>query len=493
MRAFLAAAAVAAAAWAYAGTPPATNAAMDPATETIEPVHAASRALLFGDRLLRRDALAALIARGRPDAAAAMILALRYRPEAKAELTAALAALTGGQGEDWFEWMLWQEAHPEIVPHPSFAPLKLEVLRRTDPAFLRLLNEHTVPELTIRLEEVAWGGVPVDGIPSLDRPKMVRAGEADYLDAGDLVFGIQIEGDARAYPLRILGWHEMMNDVVGGIPVALAYCTLCGAGILFETTAPILETEGGAEATAAGEAETVLSVDGPLTLATSGLLYRSNKLMYDRQTDSLWNQFTGEPVSGPLVGRGIALTIRPMVTTTWAAWQAEHPETTVLSVDTGHRRDYRSGVVYGDYFASEALMFPALADESRLAKKDLVFGIRDVAAARAWPIALFAEEAIVNDQIGERPIVLLGDAESRTVRAYERGPRTFVAADDGWLIDDAGMRWRIGEHALTGPTDGRLARLPGHVAYWFAWDGFLGARSTLYPDPAQQDRPGGDE
>ena len=130
--------------------------------------------------------------------------------------------------------------------------------------------------MRIRLEEVVWGGVQFDGIPSLDNATMINADKADYLLDTDLVFGIEINGDARAYPLRIMGWHEMANDVIGGVPVALAYCTLCGSGILYET---LLEGS-----------------DDPLVFGSSGLLYRSNKLMFDRTTNSLWNQFSGEPV-----------------------------------------------------------------------------------------------------------------------------------------------------------------------------------------------------
>ena len=98
---------------------------------------------------------------------------------------------------------------------------------------------------------------------------MIAAGDADYLRDDDLVFGVEINGDIRAYPLRIMGWHEMFNEVIGGVPVALAYCTLCGAGILFETA--------------------VEGRDEPFVFSTSGFLYRSNKLMYDRQTESMWN------------------------------------------------------------------------------------------------------------------------------------------------------------------------------------------------------------
>ena len=425
-------------------------------------VAAQSAAVIFGNAADRRAALDALEARGDQDAAAAIILALRYRREATAELSTSLEKLTGAEGFGWGDWMVWQEANPAVKPHASFTDLKLQVLQRLDPEFLRFFGrEWVAPEkMKIRLEEATWGGVEVDGIPSLDNPELIAAGDADYMLDDDLVFGVEINGDARAYPLRIMGWHEMFNEVIGGVPVALAYCTLCGSGILFET-----QIEGR---------------DAPLVFGSSGLLYRSNKLMFDRETHSLWNQFTGEPVVGPLVDSGLKLKIRPVVITSWAAWRAAHQETRILSLETGHRRDYGSGVVYAAYFSSPELMFPAVVNEERLRQKDYVFGIRNVAAAKAWPIEAFAGGAVINDAVGLRDVVLLGDAATRTVRAYDRGGRVFEAGGEPDQLQGPGGRWLVEEEGLVGPDGTRLARVPGHIAYWFAWDSYLGVRSELY-------------
>jgi len=424
-----------------------------------------SRALMVGTDGDFRNALAALRTRGNPDAAAAMILALRYRRYAVRDLSEALEEVTGHTALGWFDWMLWQEAHPEIAPHPSFIELKLDTFRRVDPNFLSFFrHDWAEPEnMRIRLEEITWGGVAVDGIPSLDDPKLIAATAADYLRDDDLVFGIEINGDARAYPLRIMGWHEMFNEVIGGVPVALAYCTLCGSGILFET-----RVEGR---------------ERPFVFGSSGLLYRSNKLMFDRETDSLWNQFTGQPVVGPLVDSGITLEIRPVVIVPWTRWRAAHPQSRVLALDTGHRRDYGSGVVYAEYFASPDLMFPTRADESRLRRKDYVFGIRDVGAAKAWPIEAFAGGAVINDAVGNRTVVLIGNAETRSVRAYERGGRSFEAGAEEHRLRGPGGLWQVTEEALLGPGGTRLTRVPGHLAYWFAWDGYLGVQSELYQPP----------
>ena len=426
-----------------------------------------SETMIFGSESERRAALRVLAERGQSDIVASLILAMRYRRGDPGQAET-FRAVTGETAEGWFEAMLWQERHPEVVPHSSYRELKLDILERIDGEFLRFLGgkRSLGKNLKIRLEEITWGGVRVDGIPSLDFPKLIGAEAAGYLLDSDLVFGVAINGDVRAYPLRIMGWHEMFNEVIGGVPVALAYCTLCGAGILFET-----QVEGR---------------ERPLIFGSSGLLYRSNKLMFDRSTDSLWNQFTGEPVSGPLAGMGIRLKIRPVAITTWAAWRARHPETKVLSLETGHTRDYGSGVVYREYFASPDLMFPAAtAPGSALRPKDFVFGMRDFGAAKAWPLAAFGTGAVINDSLGGREVVLIGSAETRSVRAYERGARHFEAGSDAAQLKGPGGTWRIEEEALVGPAGETLPRLPGHIAYWFAWDGYLGVKSELYdPDTA---------
>jgi len=423
---------------------------------------------LFGAPPTADDAVIRLADRGNQDVVPALVLALRYRGAEPATLDA-ISRLTGTPITDWNDAMLWQEANPDVIPHISYRDLKLAVFERIDPRFMEFLGgwRSRQENLGIRLEEITWGGVRVDGIPSLDNPTLIAAGDADYLLPDDLVFGVAINGDARAYPLRIMGWHEMFNDTIGGVPLALAYCTLCGAGILFET-----DVEG---------------QDKPLVFGSSGFLYRSNKLMFDRQTNSLWNQFTGEPVSGELRDSGIKLKIRPVVITTWADWQSRNPDTRVLSLDTGFRRDYGSGVVYAEYFASPDLMFPTIVrDESTVQRKDYVFGIREVGAAKAWPLAAFESERVINDTVGGRNVVLVGDAATRTVRAYDRGDLSFGATDRADRLAAVGEVWTVGESALEAQDGRRLARVPGHISYWFAWDGYLGVRSELYQTASGQ-------
>ncbi len=421
----------------------------------------AQRDLMFGDRGEYLAALDVIEAYGRPDIAPGLILALRFSLASKRPIVKVLEAVTGATaGPNWFQWMLWQEGNPDLVPHESFTALKRDLFLRIDANFADFLRPKYLVRgrMKIRLEEITWGGVIKDGIPSLDNPELTGAAQATYLRPDDLVFGVKINGDARAYPLRIMGWHEMFNEVIGGVPVALAYCTLCGSGILFET-----QVEGRA---------------APFVFGSSGFLYRSNKLMFDRETNSLWNQFTGKPVVGPLADSGIELRQRPVVISTWQDWAARNPGTRVLSLNTGHRRNYGSGVVYGDYFASNDLMFPVLVDQSANLQKSYVFGIRVMGAAKAWPLKYFTETPVINDQIAGLPVVLIGNARTRTVRAYERGDREFSL--DGEVLRTAGgSAWVLGEDSLVGE-GAKLARVPGHIAYWFAWENYLGAESEIY-------------
>ncbi len=422
----------------------------------------AQRAALFGTSSEFNAGMSLVADRGQPDLAAGFILMLPFARNRGPRMAEVLATITGKDyGTDWFQWMLWQERTPEIVPHESYAPLLRELYLRIDPEFSDFLRlEHLDRnKARIRIEEITWGGVVKDGIPSLDNPDLIEASAAEYMRGDDLVFGVSINGDARAYPLRIMGWHEMFNEVIGGVPVALAYCTLCGSGILFETQ--------------------VQGRSAPMVFGSSGFLYRSNKLMFDRGTHSLWNQYTGEPVVGPLVGSGIALNQRPVVITTWDSWKASNPTTKILSVNTGHRRNYGSGVVYQDYFGSPDLMFPALVDQRAHQQKDYVFAVRQFGAARAWPLKAFEKRSVLNDAIANTPLLLIGDAKKRSVRAYERGARTFRATAGG-LQDDTGATWRVGENGLVGPDGTTLPRVAGHISYWFAWDNYLGDAATVY-------------
>ena len=304
-------------------------------------------------------------------------------------LVGALRKLTGQKlaalEEAWADALVWHGKQTGLDPPPGYTGWKGELYgQEIDPRFRFLLYKDA--PTTARVEEVAWGGVKPAGIPALVNPKTLEAAEADYLADTDAVFGVSIDGDHRAYPLRILDWHEMANDVVGGRPVALAYCTLCGAGILFDA--------------AAGKTS--------YKFGSSGLLFRSNKLMFDDSTFTLWNQITGEPVVGKLVGKGIKLNILPLVLTSWGEWKRQHPDTKVLDPNTRYKRPYRPGAAYGPYFGSPDTMFPVWQQSRRFPKKARVFALRVDGAPKAYPLdELNQAGGIVNDTLGGKNVVVV--------------------------------------------------------------------------------------
>jgi Protein of unknown function (DUF3179) len=431
----------------------------DAVAQDAETLSARSFALFSGPPEQRRAVLDALVASGRKDAAPILILALRYTSgDGEAAVLKALEKLTGEKpGDGWDDWMRWQEAHPETGTIAGFGALQARVFQLIDPNFKVFLTGRETHD--IRLEEITWGGVVKDGIPALTNPKLIAAADATYLNDSDLVFGISINGDVRAYPLRILDWHEMFNDVIGGVPVSLAYCTLCGSGILFETSV-------------AGQA-------APFVFGSSGFLYRSNKLMYDQATHSLWNQFTGRPVVGALNGSGIELKTRPVVITQWGDWKTQHADSKALALDTGHKRDYSTGAAYASYFNSDGLMFPTNVDETRLKQKDYVFALRSSGTEASWPLKLFEGGAVINDTAGVVDVVLIGDAATRTVRAYRSEGLRFEKGANASMVKQGSADWSVTEDALVGPNGKTLARLPGHIAYWFAWNGYFGKNGKL--------------
>lgn len=317
-----------------------------------------------------------------------------------------------------------------------------------DPSFEDYFDES--PAAKIRLDEILWGGVVRDGIPPLDHPKMIAAAEAGYLEDDNMVFGVSFDGDTRAYPRRILAWHEMFKDSIAGVHYTGVYCTLCGSMILYRSAVRGEHHE----------------------LGTSGFLYRSNKLMYDHATQSLWSTLTGTPAVGPLVGRGIELEPRHVVTTTWGEWRRRHPGTRVLSLDTGHRRDYREGAAYRDYFATDDLMFSVPELDGRLRNKDEVLALRfpDVPGEQlAIAVDFLWMNSVYHDALGGGEFVVLTD-RSGASRVYEAAGRRFTRWDDDTTVwDGDGYRWAVEEDALVGPEGERLERLPAHRAFWFGW------------------------
>ena len=365
-------------------------------------------------------------------------------------LTAFLQRQTGQRfGDDLRAWRRWLWSRP-VRPHSRYSEFKAELYARIDPRF-RAFFRPQVPA-TIRLDEIDWGGVPVNGIPPLRAPRVESAEDARWLRDGHIVFGVIINGEARAYPRRILAWHELALDTVGGVPLAIVYCTLCGTVIPYEGTV-------------AGR---------PFTFGTSGLLYRSNKLMFDEETASLWSSMDGTPVVGPLVGKVPRLAIRPVVTTTWGDWRRAHPRTTVLSLQTGFTRDYGEGVAYRNYFSTDRTMFETPVADARLRNKAEVVVLRPGVLAPDSPPVAIATETLRRRPVfpsavdGHRLVVITSQGGAN--RVFSSGTRTFSTGRDArTIVDERGLTWTVSDEALTGPDGERLPLVPTHRAFWFGW------------------------
>ena len=415
-----------------------------------DPAVAAFLQILLGDETAAEEALT-LVERQWHAGFVPMSLELMHlgaAPARSSRLIALLEEETEQQlGYDlaaWYEW-IWNRPS---APHPAYGDFKSLLYSLIDPAFRMYFSSARQTE--IRLDEIRWGGVLQDGIPPLRSPRMLAADEATYLADSNIVFGLEVNGDARAYPKRILAWHEMFVDHIGDVPVAGVYCTLCGAMVLYKTEHAGVNHE----------------------LGTSGFLYRSNKLMYDRATQSLWNTLWGTPVVGPLVGHGIELETLGVVTTTWGAWRKRHPQTLVLSQDTGYTRDYSEGAAYREYFATDELMFNVPVLDRRLKNKDEILGFI-MGGEEFRPLALASsflqQNSLYHDKVGQQDIVILTD-DSGAHRVYETGGTMFESWDRfATAIDSDGTPWKLSEARLESD-DGRIKnRLPAHRAFWFGW------------------------
>ena len=375
------------------------------------------------------------------------------------QVTVALEQITGNRWHvrEWLDAAEWLRQHPEIEPPSRFDKWKGRLFSLIHKPIGEFLYEG-VPR-RIRLEQIVWGGVAKDGIPDLINPPHVSAGQATYLRDDDRVFGVTINGQHRAYPLRIMNAHEMANDELGGEPIALAYCTLCGTAIVYSTNLKELSQE-------------------PVQFGTSGLLYRSNKLMYDRVTNTLWNQFTGEPAVGPLVESDIRLKQFPITLTTWEDWRTAHRDTTVLGIDTGvypptsYLPEDNPNAIYFDYFNSPNPIFPIGERSDLLSEKDVVLGLAVDGRAKAYPLDTLKNEPVLNDSVASANVVVITNPDAGSVRVFDRGEHLFSRPDFEALTiaDEQGNAWQITEDALVNQGSGeQLGRMPGSLGFWFAW------------------------
>ena len=282
------------------------------------------------------------------------------------------------------------------------------------------LSDALIPE-----DKVFEGGPPKDGIPSIDEPIFVKIGvkpglnvsEVKRLDDDDLVLGINLNGIARAYPIPIMNWHEIVNDQFGDLPVVITFCPLCGSGMAFEST-----------------------INGrKLTFGVSGLLYNSDVLLYDRQTESLWSQIKSQAVSGEF--KSTRLKSVPMQHTTWKHWREQFPDTEVLSYDTGYRRDYGRDP-YSGYENIETTYFPVEFRAKGLHPKEKVIGLEVNGQFKAWPFVELrkANKAgkAIKDIVGGKQVSVKFNDRSNSAR----------------ILDKEGNE------------------LPAVTLFWFAWSAF---------------------
>ncbi|MGR5286598.1 DUF3179 domain-containing protein [Vibrio maritimus] len=284
------------------------------------------------------------------------------------------------------------------------------------------LNGFELNNATVPLNLIQSGGPPRDGIPALTDPKFELGKTAKSVKPRDVVLGLVINGEAKAYPLNILNWHEIVNDTVGGERVLVSYCPLCGSGMAFSS-----KPQGNEKP--------------ELEFGVSGLLYSSDVLMYDRETESLWSQIHGEAVAGALVGSKLKQI--PMSLSRWSNWLQRYPDTKVLSTETGYRRDYE-GDPYAGYAEHPNLYFPvANQAPSQYHQKEMVLGVLLGDSAVAFPFSELEKQDKMSFEylLGNQTYTIHWDSHNQSA----------------WITDKDGQT------------------LASTLLFWFAWYAF-------YPD-----------
>jgi len=242
----------------------------------------------------------------------------------------------------------------------------------------------------IKIETV----LPRDAIPSILEPKFVKSEQEDFIDDEEYVLGVFVNEEAKAYPIKILNYHEIVNDNIGGIPVIATYCPLCGTGLSF-----------------------IREVDGKLyTFGVSGKLYNSDLVMYDHQTNTYWTQALGLGIVGHLT----KIKLVPILTDTikWKDWKVKHPDTLILSTDTGFIRDYKRDP-YSGYDQSSKIWFPVDIEDNRLFSKARVYGISVNNESKAYPKDILKEKKMLEDKVGGEQIMAKMEDDG-TVRFFTK-------------------------------------------------------------------------
>lgn len=310
----------------------------------------------------------------------------------------------------------------------------------------------------IPVGEVVDGGPGRDGIPSIQNPVMIEASSITDIRLNELIVGVFHEDTIHAYSHNILNWHEVVNDSINFNDFVLSYCPLTGSALSWDVDDTLANTEFG----------------------VSGLLYNSNLILYDRESESNWSQMLEQSVQGPRSAE------RPqrlqVVETTWATWRAMYPDSFVMTRSTGSVRDY-DAYPYGNYRFDEDLLFPVSNRDNRLHPKERVIGIRNSTSSKVYQIGGFGTATqAVNDHFAGDPIVAVGNsaADIAVIFSRELGDGTILTFSplDGQLpnimSDSEGNVWDVFGNAVSGPRTGeRLASTNSYTAMWFAWVAFF--------------------
>jgi hypothetical protein len=371
---------------------------------------------------------------------------------------------------------------PAKTPHPLAASTPPPLLPDDEPPpfgaqleFSTDFSIHNVP-----YNDILSGGPPKDGIPPLDSPQFVSVTEADsWLKAAEPVILIEVDGDARAYPIQILMWHEIANDTVGGLPLTITFCPLCNTAIAFKrtvnpSTLPLVTGQSGQV----------------LDFGTTGRLRYSNLIMYDRQTETWWQQATGKAIVGELTGT--QLEFYPAAMISWADFKTLHPDGSVLSRETGFSRDYGRNPYFGydDINQTPFLFDGATPDQLPPMARVLTVDLNNEAAA--YPYDILSEVKVINDSVGGEDVVVFwakGTAsaldtssipEGRDVGAAVAYSRllneqslTFVLTDGKITDEQTNSEWNIFGQAIAGELKGKqLTPVVSINHFWFSWAAF---------------------
>jgi len=259
--------------------------------------------------------------------------------------------------------------------------------------------------------EIFHGGPPKDGIPSIDKPKFLPASGQHRLKPDDRVLGVYHNGIAKAYPVAILNYHEIVNDRLADDAIVVSFCPLCGTGMVFNARVKGIDRQFG----------------------VSGLLYNSDMLLYDRKSLSLWSQIMMQSISGPLKGEMLEQLVAS--NTSWSDWQARYPSTLVLSRDTGFNRDYDRNP-YPGYSEDSTTMFPVNnLSAARYHPKELVIGLQIGNSFKAYPFSELAKnrENIVQDIVNNTQVTIAFDAKNRTASVFDKTGNEIPAVISYWF------------------------------------------------------------